>query len=144
MAINSRLLASGPGWTVSDIVCCAGPGDRSFEEQHDSACIAAVTQGSFQYRSTLGTAVLAPGAVLLGNQGTCFECGHEHGIGDRCLSFRFAPEQLESIVAAVPGARRAAFTVPRWPPLPSLVHLLSAAAAAPGGGDVAQLEALPR
>jgi AraC family transcriptional regulator len=142
MALNSHLLASGRGWSVSDIVCGAGPRDRPFEEQHDSVCIAAVTQGTFQYRSTLGAAMLAPGAVLLGNQGTCFECGHEHSIGDRCLSFHFAPEHLESIVAAVPGARRAAFAVPRLPPLPALVPLLAAAEAARDDGDAAELEEL--
>ena len=67
-----------------------------------------VTEGSFQYRTAQGDAVLAPGAVLLGNEGACFECGHEHAAGDRCLAFQFAPEHLEEIVAAVPGARRAA------------------------------------
>ncbi len=130
MALNSHLLASGPGWSVSDIVCYAGPRDRLFEEQHGSVCIAAVTAGTFRYRTTVGGAVLAPGAVLLGNHGTCFECGHEHSTGDRCLSFHFTPEHVEAIVAAVPGARRTAFTVPRLPPLPSLVPLLAMAEAA--------------
>src|SRR5262247_819042 len=83
MTPNSHLLASGPGWSVRDIVCTAGPHDRPFEERHDSVCIAAVMQGTFQYRSTHGAAVLAPGAVLLGNEGACFECGHEPGTGDR-------------------------------------------------------------
>jgi AraC family transcriptional regulator len=142
MAPCSRLLASGPGWGVSDIVCSAGPRDRPFEERHDAVCIAAVTQGSFQYRSTLGAAVLAPGAVLLGNAGTCFECGHEHGGGDRCLSFHFTPDHLESIVAAVPGARRTAFAVPRLPPLPSLMPLLAAAEAARDDGNGAEFEEL--
>jgi AraC family transcriptional regulator len=127
---------------VSDIVCCAGPDDRPFEEQHAAVCIAAVTAGTFHYRTTVGGAVLAPGAVLLGNHGTCFECGHEHSTGDRCLSFHFAPDQLESIVAAVPGVRRAAFTVPRLPPLPSLVPLLATAEAARDDGDSAELEEL--
>jgi AraC family transcriptional regulator len=142
MALDSRLLASGPGWGVSDIVCSAGPHDRPIEERHDAVCIAAVTQGTFQYRSTLGAAVLAPGAVLLGNEGTCFECGHEHGAGDRCLSFHFAPDYLESIVAAVPGVRRTGFTVPRLPPLPCLMPLLAAAEAARDDGDGAELEEL--
>jgi AraC-like DNA-binding protein len=142
MALDSRQLASGPGWGVSDIVCSAGPRDRPFEERHDAVCIAAVTQGTFQYRSTLGAAVLAPGAVLLGNEGTCFECGHEHAAGDRCLSFHFAPDYLEAIVAAVPGARRTGFTVPRLPPLPCLLPLLAAAEAARDDGDGAELEEL--
>jgi AraC family transcriptional regulator len=142
MAPSSRLLASGPGWGVSDIVCSAGPRDRPFEERHDAVCIAAVTHGTFQYRSALGAAVLAPGAVLLGNEGTCFECGHEHGSGDRCLSFHFTPDHLESIVAAVPGVRRMAFAIPRLPPLPSFMPLLAAAEVARDDGDGAQFEEL--
>ena len=130
MGTTLHVLASGPGWSVCDIVCGAGPHDRPFEEQHEDICIAAVTQGTFQYRSREGSAVLAPGALLLGNPGTCFECGHEHGTGDRCLAFSFTPALLESIVSGVPGARRAAFGVPHLPPVPALMPLLAAAVAA--------------
>jgi AraC family transcriptional regulator len=142
MALSSRILASGPGWSVSDVVCTAGPRDRPFEERHHAACIAAVTQGTFQYRSTHGSAVLGPGALLLGDQGTCFECGHEHATGDRCLAFQFAPDHLEAIVAAAPGARRTAFVVPQLPPLPALMPLLAAAEAARDDGDDEELEEL--
>jgi len=69
-----RLLASGSGWRVHDMVCTCGPHDRPFEEQHDAACVAAVTGGTFQYRSTHGSAVLAPGAVLLGNDRHYYLC----------------------------------------------------------------------
>src|SRR2546430_5544229 len=46
-----------------------------------------------QYRASLNGPGLAeelmtPGSLLLGNAGQCFECGHEHGLGDRCLSDR--------------------------------------------------------
>jgi AraC family transcriptional regulator len=140
--IASRRLASGPGWRVSDVVCGAGPQDRPFEERHESACIAVVTQGTFQYRTTDGVAVLAPGAVLLGNAGHCFECGHEHGVGDRCLALHFTPEYLEAIVAAVPGARRSQFAVPHLPPSPALIPLIAAAEAARDDGDAAALEEL--
>ena len=91
---------------MTDSVCTAGPHDRPFEEMHDTVCIAAVTEGTFQYRTESGGAVLRPGGVILGNAGACFECGHEHTTGDRCLAFHFAPEHLESIVADVPGVRR--------------------------------------
>lgn len=142
MGISAHLLASGPGWRVSDVVCTAGPKDRPFEEQHDGACIAAVTQGTFRYRSSHGAAVLVPGAVLLGNDGQCFECGHEHAAGDRCLAFHFAPDHLEAIVAALPGARRTIFAAPRLPPLPPLMRLLAAAEGARDEGDGAALEEL--
>src|SRR5262249_17366482 len=49
MALNSRLLASGPGWSVSDVACTAGPHDRPFEERHHAARIPAVIEGTVQY-----------------------------------------------------------------------------------------------
>ena len=142
MALASRLLASGSGWRVADAVCSYGPHDRPYEEQHGAVCIAAVTAGTFRYHSTLGSAVLAPGALLLGNDRHCFECGHEHGVGDRCLSFQFTPEFLQGVVAAVPGARRLAFTVPRLPPHPALLPIVAAAEAAREDGDAAEFEEL--
>lgn len=142
MSAISHLLASGAGWRVDDVVCTAGPHDRPFEEQHDGVCVAAVTQGMFQYRSTQGSAVLAPGAVLLGNDRHCFECGHEHGVGDRCLSFHFTPEFWEAAAAAAPGARRTVFTIPRLPPLAALIPVIAAAEAARDDGDSAEFEEL--
>ncbi|CAN7527992.1 helix-turn-helix domain-containing protein [Bosea sp. LjRoot237] len=129
MTATAHLLASGPGWRVSDIVCTAGPNDRAFEEEHPHHCIAIVRSGSFRYRSTQGSAVLAPGSLLLGNRGACFECGHEHAAGDRCLAFQFEPAYLEGIVAAVPGARRSDFGQAHLPPLPALASLLAEAEA---------------
>src|SRR5215472_14410582 len=142
MTITLQTLAAGKGWCVRDVVCSAGPHDRLFEERHGAVAIAAVARGTFQYRSTQGRALLAPGAVLLGNYGYCFECGHEHGTGDRCLSFHFTPDHWETIVAGVPGARTATFTVPRLPPLPSLIPSTAAIEAACAEGDHAVLEEL--
>ncbi len=139
---DSRLLASGPGWSVSDVICRAGPADKPFEEQHEAVCIAAVVEGTFRYRSSRGAGVLAPGAVLLGNHGSCFECGHEHGTGDRCIAFHFVPDCLESVAAAVPGVRDMAFSRPRLPPTPALIPLIAEAEAARDDGDVAELEEL--
>lgn len=141
MTIKSHLLASGAGWQASDVVCRAGPHDRPFEEQrHDGACIAIVTEGTFQYRTTVGPSLLAPGAMLLGNHGHCFECGHEHGLGDRCLSFRYNPEYLAAIVADVPGVRSSEFASSRLPPLPELIPLVAAAETARDEGVTAELE----
>lgn len=142
MAITSHRLASGPGWCVQDVVCTAGPGDRPFEEQHQTFSIGAVLAGSFQYRTQRGSAVLAPGALLLGNHGHCYECGHEHGVGDRCLAFHFTPEFMETIVAAVPGARRLGFAVASLPPLPALIAIIAQAEAARDAGDAGELEDL--
>jgi len=140
MALSTRLLASGYGWRVEDVVCTFGPHDRPFEERHDWACVAIVTGGTFQYRSTAGSAVLAPGALLLGNERHCFECSHAHGVGDRCLSFHFTAEFLEAVAATVPGARELAFTVPRLPPLSVLLPIVAAAAALRRDNDEAEFE----
>ena len=126
-SLASRVLAAGTGWCVTDVVCSAGPKDRPFEERHDRMVIALVTRGTFNYRSTHGSAVLAPGSVLLGNSGSCFECGHEHSRGDRCLSFQLALEIFEPVMAAVPGNWSRGFTAPRLPFLPELLPLVVAA-----------------
>src|SRR5690349_5774000 len=78
-----RVLAQGSGWRASEVICRLGPQDRPFEEKHERVSIAAVIDGTFQYRSAAGRGLLYPGAVMLGNAGTCYECGHEHGVGDR-------------------------------------------------------------
>ena len=130
MALSSRLLASGTGWRVEDLVCTSGPRDRPFEERHSGVCIGAVTHGTFRYRSTVGSAVFAPGALVLGNNCHCFECSHDHAAGDRCVSFRYAPEFFESVVAAVPGAQRMTFLAPRLPPNPALLPIIARVEAA--------------
>lgn len=98
------MLARGDGWQVSDVVCHAGPRDRPFEERHDRVSIAAVIEGSFRYRSSAGTALLSPGAILLGNAGTCYECGHDHSSGDRCVAFQFVPDLFGEIAASTAGS----------------------------------------
>lgn len=128
--MSMHLLASGPGWWVQDVVCSAGPHDRPFEEQHHLVCVAAVTRGTFEYRTPDGRATLVPGTLMLGNPGACFQCGHEHGVGDRCLSFHFDPEFFEEIVASLPRTRRLTFTTPRLPPSERLLPVISAAEAA--------------
>jgi AraC-like DNA-binding protein len=133
MSIDASLLGSGSGWRVHDVRCSSGPRDRPFEEQHDGMCIALVTGGTFTYRTSQGASVLAPGAALLGNDGHCFECGHEHGVGDRCLSFRYAPEFVESVVSVLPGVRHLAFAFPALPPIPELIPVAARANAVLGG-----------
>ncbi|RWM04309.1 MAG: AraC family transcriptional regulator [Mesorhizobium sp.] len=142
MTTTQRTLASGSGWQVSDVVCTAAAGDRPFEEEHRGFCVAAVTSGTFRYRTRQGTAMLAPGAILLGNPGACYECGHEHGAGDCCLSFHFSPAYLERIVAELPGAKRLGFADPRLPPLPAMAPLLAEAEAARERGDHGAFEEL--
>ncbi len=140
MSIAGNRMAAGPGWRVDDLVCTAGPGDRPFQERHEWSSVAIVMEGSFQYRSSDGGAVLGPGALLLGNHGACFECGHEHAAGDRCLSFQFAPEEMETIAAAAPGARRNGVAPPRLPPARVRLPGRAAAEAARAARDAEALE----
>ena len=139
MAITADILASGPGWRVHDVVCDSGPRDGSFVEQHNGYSIAAVTRGSFQYRGSSGTATLVPGSVLLGNHRACFECGHEHAQGDRCLSFRFEPAHFECLMDDI-GAPAENFSRPNLPPLAELARLFADAELARDERDSAALE----
>lgn len=122
---DARVLAHGAQWSVADVVCTCGPGDRPFEERHDQFSIALVAAGSFQYRSTSGVALMTPGALMLGAAGQCFECGHEHAAGDRCVSFWYGADYFERIAADAGWRGPLQFRVPRVPP----VRALSAVAA---------------
>ena len=119
---QSRVLAKGEGWQVADVMCTSGPQDRRFEERHDSVSIAVVVAGSFQYRSGSKQALMTPGSLLLGGAGQCFECGHDHATGDRCVAFWYEPEYFEIITSDVGVPRaKAKFREVRIPAL----HYLS-------------------
>lgn len=130
MTMQTRAIGGGEGWRASRFICTAGPGDRAFEERHDWVSVSFVTRGGFEYRARAGSASLVAGAVLLGNAGQCFECGHRHGSGDECISFQFSPACWEDIVAALPGARQAGFSQPSHPPDWALSPILAMAEAA--------------
>jgi AraC family transcriptional regulator len=129
-----RVIASGDGWAVADVVCTSGPQDRPFEEQHARYSIAVVVAGSFRYRSTLGGGLMTPGSLMLGNPRQCYECGHEHGEGDRCVAFWYAPDYFERL-AADAGTRRVGvgFEVARLPALRLLSPLVARAGAGAAG-----------
>ncbi|MEO5799815.1 MAG: AraC family transcriptional regulator [Gemmatimonadales bacterium] len=129
-ATTATGVASGQGWSVADVICTAGPTDRAFEERHGRMSIAITLAGTFQYRSGRGRALMTPGALLLGNAGECFECGHEHAAGDRCIAFRYQPELFDRIAADVglkPNHRR--FRTPRLPPTKRIALVAARAAA---------------
>lgn len=142
MAVATIIVAQGPGWQVSNVTCDSGPRDKPFEEQHDGVSIAAVMRGSFQYRTREGSAVLVPGALLLGNAGACYQCGHDHAIGDRCLAFHMTPQCYEEAVAETAGARSIALSRASLPPLPQLVGVLAEAQAARDDGDAEAFDEL--
>jgi AraC-like DNA-binding protein len=120
-------LASGSGWSVTDVVCEAGPRDRPFEEQHTWSSIAVVVSGTFQYRSSAGEGLMVPGSLLLGNARDAFVCAHEHGTGDRCVAFHYSPEFLARLGDDLGvGDRR--FDAPRLSPARVLAPFVAAAA----------------
>jgi AraC family transcriptional regulator len=122
--LSSRAIAAGRDWDITDVVCRAGPEHRPYEERHDKVAIAAVIAGSFRYRCETGTALLYPGALLLGNAGTCFECGHQHGRGDRCIAFLIERPLFEEIAAGSAGSHRFTFDAPMFPAMPELIPTL--------------------
>jgi AraC-like DNA-binding protein len=138
--LRVRAIAGGEDWTVSNIICAAGPGDRPFEERHDGYSIAAVVEGTFTYKADSGSALLHPGALLLGNDGKCFECNHEHGVGDRCISFNFSRELFCEIAAAAGGTSRYAFSSPMLPAGKHSIPVLALIEAIARDPDPAQVE----
>lgn len=116
---TTRVLAQGPGWTVEDVICTSGPGDRAYEERHSRVSIAIVAAGTFQYRSSAGRDLMTPGSLMLGSPGQYFECGHEHAQGDRCLNFSYSPEHWEAL------AEGATLKPLRLPPLRELAPIVA-------------------
>ena len=121
-----RILAQGDGWTVADVLCTSGPRDLPFEERHVQYSISVVLAGSFQYRSPLGHGMMLPGSLMFGIPGQCFECGHEHGEGDRCVAFWYAADYFERVAADAGCSRYGKrFSVPRLPPVLPLAALVA-------------------
>src|ERR1043165_6409867 len=124
-SISDSAIASGDGWWVQDIGCTRGPRDREADELTATSSLALLLSGSFVVRDQHGTSLLTEGSYLLVNAGHCFACSHRHGEGDRCLSFRFAPELFERI--AHDGGAKPAFAHTRLPPLRDLSGLTARA-----------------
>lgn len=122
-----RVVAEGDGWRALDVVCTAGVHDRPFEERHVWSSISLVLAGTFSYRSRRAPTLMSPGAMMLGSFGQSFECSHQYGAGDRCLSFQFTPELFEA-AARDGGTSRASFDHDRMPPLRALAPLSARAA----------------
>jgi AraC-like DNA-binding protein len=123
--ISDRVIASGDGWWVQDVICTCGPHDHEAEELTSTTSLALVLSGSFVVRDQHGTSLLSEGSYLLVNAGHCFACSHRHGEGDRCLSFRFEPE-LFGRIAHDAGAKPA-FAHNHLPPLRDVAALTARA-----------------
>jgi AraC-like DNA-binding protein len=135
-----RVVAQGADWQFTEFICTSGPQDRPFEEQHEWYSVAAVTHGQFSYHTDNGRALLQPGGWLLGNHGRCFQCGHDHSTGDRCLGLRLAPALFDEIARSVSGSLNYRFRLAALPPLPQLLPQLAQMQAWALAGDTAALE----
>jgi AraC-like DNA-binding protein len=125
---TSRVIAKGDGWSVADVVCTCGPADHPYEERHSRDTIAIVQAGSFEYRSTAGRGLMTAGSLMLGSHGQSFECAHQHGEGDRCVSFWYAPDYFERLAAdAGAHAIDRRFKVPALPALRQLSPVVTRA-----------------
>jgi AraC-like DNA-binding protein len=118
---QGRTLAAGEGWCVDDIVCSCGPADRPFEERVSWASISLVLSGTFVCRTGHGSSLFSSGSLFLLEAGQAFECSHQHGEGDRCLSFKYEPALFERL-AREAGASSAKFPSHRLPPLRALAQ----------------------
>jgi AraC family transcriptional regulator len=136
-------LASASGLNVMDVVCKSGPNDMPFEEKNDYVSLAIVVAGTFKYRARRGAVLLSPGSLLLIGAEESFECSHEYGCGDHCISFQYEPAYFERI-AADAGARGDVLTFPldRLPALPSLIRLSAEAQAGLAHPHLVDLEEL--
>ena len=126
---QNRVLAGGQGWRVVEVLCTSGPRDLSIEERYWSVAISLVLSGTFSYRSAKGSLLMSSGALLLGNAGHTYQCSHEHGEGDRCLSFQFDPSLFEDL-ARDSGVSKAYFSSDRLPPLRATAQLTARAVTA--------------
>lgn len=129
------MLVRGDDWLVEDVLCTLGPSDAAFEERHSAYRIAIVGAGMFACRSANGRELMTPGSLLLGNPGQYYECGHEHGSGDRCLAFGFSAEYFERLMADAGARGGARLRALRVPPLRRLAPLVAEACSAWTEGD---------
>jgi AraC-like DNA-binding protein len=118
-----RTIADQSLWSLSEYVCSAGPHDRPFEERHDRVSLALVTSGTFRYRTDSGEGLLYPGALLLGNAGACYECGHERSRGDRCVALHIDRDLYAEIASGASGSNDHAFRRATLPAAPSLAAI---------------------
>ena len=97
VVVPSRELGRFGGVRVTHYECSFGPEDRPVEEVHVGRSISLVHRGTFQYRVGRSAVSLMPGSVMLANPGP-YECSHQHGRGDRCVSFAYDDQVFEEIV----------------------------------------------
>jgi AraC family transcriptional regulator len=128
--LSTRVLVEGDDWAVEDVLCTHRPSDAPFEERHGRYRVALVGAGTFVCRGTQGRELLTPGSLLLGNAADHFECGHEHGTGDRCLAFAYSPQLFEQLAFDAGVRGKPQLRALCVPPVRALAPLVAQASAA--------------
>lgn len=135
-----RVHASGRGWSLTEYVCNAGPDDPAFEEAREGFTMAAVLAGTFRYKADTGDAILHPGALLLGNDASCYTCGHAHSRGDRCVALNIAPALFAEVAASAAATARFRFAAPMLPAQPLVQARFAALLESMSGRDAVEIE----
>ncbi len=124
---------------VTEYHCPLEKGAPVAVEQFSQTTISIVRSGVFGFRSDRDDQLLSTGFVLLANPGQSYEISHDHGGGDRCLTFRLQDAVLEDIAGRDPRS-----TVKRYfarsvlPPIPRVdaLRLLAEQHLASGGAGL--------
>ncbi len=114
-------IASGSGWRIRRCRCNAGPRDKPYSESNDYVSVDFVVSGTFTFRSRAVSSLLAPGFILLTSADQEYECRHDEGIGDICISYQFDKRFFGTRAAAL-GAESAE---PQHAIIPAQSDLLS-------------------
>ncbi len=132
--VATTILRSG-SVSVVDYRCDAGTVTAPFVEVHGSHSVSYVRRGTFGYRVGGTSFELVAGSLLVGHPGDEYVCTHDHRLGDECLSFRLAPELIETI-----SDRAEIWRTGGVPPLPELMVLGELAQAAAEGRSAVGLD----
>ncbi|WP_194858248.1 AraC family transcriptional regulator [Myxococcus sp. AB056] len=99
-------LSAGEAFDISDCVCRAGTRSPIFSGEHARVCISVVLSGVFHVRSPEGTAVVGPGALLLGNRSAPYEFRHVDDGGDRSLVIECSDALLDDALRSLGRSNR--------------------------------------
>jgi AraC family transcriptional regulator len=142
-ATRYRPLQKMGGLSLRYCHCRGRPGDRTYEEQHSSFSVSLIDRGVFSYRSVKGDAVLAPGWLMLGNNGDEYACSHDlgDGGGDDSVVLGFSAETYDAVQSAL-GQAGQPFERPSLPPMPRVAALLKSLVASGDEGFALEETAL--
>ncbi len=99
-------LGGDGAFAAHECVCRLGPQSPAARGEYGQAKVAVLVAGAFHARSSLGEALLGPGAMLLGNAGEAYEYRHVDAGGDRSVVFEYAEATIEEVERSVGGRTR--------------------------------------